>query len=99
MLLSDKDGVLQTDRWTDGRMDGRTDGRMDGRAGRQLGLVPHISLIGKKDLLTMMIISVLCTSVVDFTVSKSQGEKAQNHIIDTNITLIFKIKFCTENKP
>lgn len=84
MLLVDKDGVLQTDRWTDGQTDGWT----GGRAGGQLGLVPHISLIGKRDLLTMMIISVLCTSVVDFTVSKSQGEKAQNHIIDTNITLI-----------
>lgn len=77
----------------------QTDRLTDGRAGRQLGLVPHISLIGKRGLLSMMIISVLCTSVVDFTVSKSQGEKAQNHIIGTNITLIFKIKFCTENKP
>lgn len=45
-----------------------------------------------------MTISVLCTSVVDFTVIKNQSEKAQNHIFGANIRLIFKIKFGTENK-
>lgn len=46
----------------------------------------------------MMTIFFLCTSVVDFTELKSQGEKALNHIIGANIRLIFNMKFGTENK-
>lgn len=82
--LVGKDGVLKTD--------GQTDRGL-------LGFVPHISLVGKRGLLTMVTISVLCTSVVDFTALKHQGEKVQNHISGTNITLIPKVKFGNENKP